>query len=125
MPFASEKQRRFMYARHPEIAKRWSEEEKQGNPVAKRKRMEPGTVACVKVRMAADEKRKEEERAKKQAYREYEASMRKRRVATAAAKKPPTPKTPAQIRSEAAAKRRESWMPSGLRKLWEALGGGK
>jgi hypothetical protein len=26
MPFRSEKQRRFMYANHPEIAKRWSAE---------------------------------------------------------------------------------------------------
>lgn len=30
MPFKSDKQRRFMYAKHPEIAKRWTaEEEKQ------------------------------------------------------------------------------------------------
>lgn len=28
MPFKSDKQRRFMYAEHPEIAKRWSKEEK-------------------------------------------------------------------------------------------------
>lgn len=26
MPFQSEAQRRFMYAKHPEIAKRWSDE---------------------------------------------------------------------------------------------------
>ncbi len=26
MPFKSEAQRRYMYARHPEIAKRWSRE---------------------------------------------------------------------------------------------------
>lgn len=26
MPFQSEAQRRFMYAKHPEIAKRWSKE---------------------------------------------------------------------------------------------------
>ena len=26
MPFQSEAQRRFMYAKHPEIAKRWSRE---------------------------------------------------------------------------------------------------
>lgn len=26
MPFKSEAQRRFMYAKHPEIAKRWSRE---------------------------------------------------------------------------------------------------
>jgi hypothetical protein len=25
MPFRSERQRRFMWARHPEIAKRWTE----------------------------------------------------------------------------------------------------
>lgn len=29
MPFKSEKQRRFMYAKHPKIAKKWSAEEKQ------------------------------------------------------------------------------------------------
>lgn len=26
MPFRSEQQRKFMYAKHPEIAKRWSQE---------------------------------------------------------------------------------------------------
>lgn len=26
MPFKSEKQRRFMYSQHPEIAKRWTKE---------------------------------------------------------------------------------------------------
>lgn len=26
MPFRSEKQRRFMWARHPEIARRWTDE---------------------------------------------------------------------------------------------------
>ncbi len=26
MPFQSEQQRKFMYAKHPEIAKRWSKE---------------------------------------------------------------------------------------------------
>lgn len=26
MPYASEKQRRFMYARHPDIAERWDRE---------------------------------------------------------------------------------------------------
>lgn len=34
MPFASEKQRRYMYVKHPGIAKRWSAEEKKDNPVA-------------------------------------------------------------------------------------------
>ena len=44
MPFKSEAQRRFLYAKHPEIAKRWTEkygstiQGKQGNPVAKKKR---------------------------------------------------------------------------------------
>lgn len=38
MPFKSEKQRRFMYARHPKIAKRWSAEEKQNNPMPEKKR---------------------------------------------------------------------------------------
>lgn len=28
MPYASEKQRRFMYAKHPEIAERWDKEGK-------------------------------------------------------------------------------------------------
>jgi len=28
MPFQSEKQKKYMYAKHPEIAKRWSAEEK-------------------------------------------------------------------------------------------------
>lgn len=34
MPFKSEKQRRFMFARHPEIAKRWTKKygsEPRGN----------------------------------------------------------------------------------------------
>lgn len=31
MPFRSEKQRKFLYAEHPEIAKRWSKE--YGNAV--------------------------------------------------------------------------------------------
>jgi len=30
MPFKSEAQRRYMYANHPKIAKRWSAEEKSG-----------------------------------------------------------------------------------------------
>lgn len=33
MPFKSEKQRRFLHAKHPQIAKRWEAEEK-----AKKKR---------------------------------------------------------------------------------------
>ncbi len=30
MPFKSDKQRRYMYSQLPEIAKRWSEEERKG-----------------------------------------------------------------------------------------------
>jgi hypothetical protein len=29
MPFASEKQRKFMWAKHPRIAKRWAHESKR------------------------------------------------------------------------------------------------
>ena len=39
MPFRSEKQRRFMWARHPTIAKRWSKEAKaKGQPQVQKKR---------------------------------------------------------------------------------------
>lgn len=31
MPFASEKQRRYMWAKHPHIAKKWADEEKEGS----------------------------------------------------------------------------------------------
>ena len=37
MPFKSEKQRRFMWAKHPEIAQRWADEAK-GDKKAKKKR---------------------------------------------------------------------------------------
>ena len=30
MPFKSEKQRKFMHAKHPKIAKRWEAEKKKG-----------------------------------------------------------------------------------------------
>lgn len=191
MPFASEKQRRFMYARHPAIAKRWSAEEKQGNPggeaefrkwyaghAAKlglnpdpdapqhhydyraayragakpdasghwpsahkraghprlaiggidtrtgRSVMKRGTVARVKARMAADEKRRREEREKRRVHREYEASLRQQRARTAA--KPVIPLTPAQIRSKKAEELRERIMPkTPLEKLIEALRGKK
>lgn len=36
MPFRSEKQRRFMYAQHPEIAKRWTK--KYGSKVVPSKK---------------------------------------------------------------------------------------
>lgn len=42
MPFKSEKQRKFMYAKHPAIAKRWSKEEKMmKNPMPMKKHMMP------------------------------------------------------------------------------------
>lgn len=37
MPFKSEKQRKFMHAKHPEIAARW-EKEAKAKPKKKRKR---------------------------------------------------------------------------------------
>ena len=36
MPFKSEKQRRFLYAKHPDIAKRWSA--KYGDKIVKKKK---------------------------------------------------------------------------------------
>lgn len=36
MPFKSEAQRKFMYAKHPAIAKRWAE--KYGTEIAKKKK---------------------------------------------------------------------------------------
>jgi hypothetical protein len=36
MPFRSKKQRRFMYAKHPEIAKRWTK--KYGSKIVKKKK---------------------------------------------------------------------------------------
>jgi len=36
MPFRSEKQRRYMYARHPEIAKRWTK--KYGSKIVPKKK---------------------------------------------------------------------------------------
>lgn len=39
MPFTSERQRRFMHAKHPEIAEKWEEEAKrEGKPAVRRKR---------------------------------------------------------------------------------------
>jgi len=34
MPFKSEKQRRYMHANHPEIAKRWEREYRRGGHVS-------------------------------------------------------------------------------------------
>lgn len=39
MPFKSQKQMRFMFAKHPKIAKRWVKEAKaKGTPVVKKKK---------------------------------------------------------------------------------------
>jgi len=35
MPFASDKQRKYLYAKHPKVAKKWSEE---GKKKARKKR---------------------------------------------------------------------------------------
>ena len=34
-PFSSEKQRRYMWAKHPKIARRWADEEKEGGSLIK------------------------------------------------------------------------------------------
>ena len=44
MPFKSEKQRRYLWAKHPEIAKRWTK--KYGSKIVKHKKA--GRSACVK-----------------------------------------------------------------------------
>lgn len=38
MPFKSDQQRKFMWAKHPEIAKKWSEEEQTSNGAEERRR---------------------------------------------------------------------------------------
>jgi hypothetical protein len=38
MPFKSKAQRRFMYANHPKIAKRWSKHTPKGKRLPERKR---------------------------------------------------------------------------------------
>lgn len=45
MPFKSEKQRRFMYAKHPEIAKRWSREALKSRLTRKDKKNESRSSA--------------------------------------------------------------------------------
>ena len=39
MPFASEKQRRFMHAKHPEIAEKWEHEKRSKRRKAMKKAM--------------------------------------------------------------------------------------
>jgi hypothetical protein len=38
MPFASGQQRRFLWAKHPEIARRWADEEKKKKSFKKKRR---------------------------------------------------------------------------------------
>jgi len=38
MPFVSKAQRRFLYARHPEIAKRWAKETPKGKKLPEHKK---------------------------------------------------------------------------------------
>lgn len=37
MPFRSEKQRKYLWAKHPEIAKKWTKE--HGNKIVKKKKL--------------------------------------------------------------------------------------
>lgn len=39
MPFKSEKQRRFMHAKHPKIAERWEREAKAGKKTKRKRRV--------------------------------------------------------------------------------------
>jgi hypothetical protein len=39
MPFKSEAQRRFLWAKHPDIAKRWSQETKSSHAEAAKRRL--------------------------------------------------------------------------------------
>jgi hypothetical protein len=50
MPYRSEKQRRFMHARHPDIAARWDEE--YGGKIVPKKKSPPGARKAVKRRAA-------------------------------------------------------------------------
>lgn len=38
MPYRSERQRRFMHAKHPRIAERWDKEERGGKVVKKKRK---------------------------------------------------------------------------------------
>jgi hypothetical protein len=50
MPYRSEKQRRFMHARHPDIAARWDEE--YGGQIVPKRKSPPGAKRAVKRRAA-------------------------------------------------------------------------
>ncbi len=54
MPFKSEKQRRFMWKNHPEIAERWSKEGKnKGLPMKKKKKKKESIKRFMKRRGVA------------------------------------------------------------------------
>lgn len=47
MPFKSEKQRRYMWSQHPDIARRWTNEMKsKGKPVTKKSKGKKDSSAC-------------------------------------------------------------------------------
>jgi hypothetical protein len=51
MPFKSEKQRKFMYAQHPEIAERWTKEAKaKKKPAVKKSKVAKKVVKRAKGR---------------------------------------------------------------------------
>lgn len=97
MPFKSDKQRRFMYANHPEIAKRWSEEEKK--------------MGKKKPAMTETEKRRRADPAAE--ARRVDEWMAKRAKQMQAGKKKPSPPSKAQIQKQqvrqAQEQRSRSW----------------
>lgn len=64
MPYASDKQRRFMYAKHPEIAKRY-EKEGKSNVEYRKKPAKKAAAAASKAVKQGDFKGKAAEAAKK------------------------------------------------------------
>ena len=122
MPFKSEKQRRYMWAKHPEIAKRWAHEEKSNMP---KKKYSEQTINAAKLsrRTPAEQYAISQRVGKKKAYAEADRLAAQRRKAVAAAKKPPAPLTPAQRRSRRAAALRERVEPGVFARLRKALGG--
>lgn len=140
MPFKSEAQRKFLWARHPEIAKRWAEEEKRGNPVTKKTARERETARRKKayassssaerlraISQAASGKPSGTARLteRKRIDAQMRAAKQRRRAATAAARKPPQPPTRQQRASKKATGRRKSFWEKipGLSNLIKALGG--
>ena len=109
MPFASEKQRRFMYARHPEIAERWAAEEKKGNPVPeKKKRL--STILGRRLGRAVGGAVKAPPLTAAQKYEKAVAEMEAKLGGRRKKPKPGKPMTPGQVRSQGAADLREGIM---------------